>query len=392
MRLSRWLAEVAKRTVPARPLAVARIGAAAAILLELPNTSETLMRLVDPSILHAPYLSGTPRVTEPMALALIGLWLASGTALALGWRTRPAGAVLTATLASVLFLDQQLYSNHLYLMLPVAGLLTVADSGAALSLDARRDGERGWVTAWPVLLICVQVSIVYGFAALAKMNPDFLSGSVVAVYLRREGPLAVPDAWRSLEPMLVLSMLAVCSEAFLAISLWSRRWRPAALVVGLGLHLFITGWLSPTMSLLVFSLLILPLYLPFLEAPPFGRVVVWDDGCGFCGTWVTWFRRFDWLHALRFVPRSELASARLPVAEEEAARALQIVLPSGRVRGGFAAVTRVLEILPISFLWAPLLRLPPIAAIGERVYRSIAVRRRCELPMPGKAAADSRSA
>jgi predicted DCC family thiol-disulfide oxidoreductase YuxK len=390
--MNQWLAEVASRTVPARPLALARIGAATAIVLELPNTAQALMRLADPSVIHAPYLAGTPRVTEQMAWALIGLWLASGVCLALGWRTRLAGAVLTATLASVLFLDQQLYSNHLYLMLPVAGLLTVADSGAAVSLDARRNGERGWVPGWPVLLICIQVSIVYGFAALAKLNPDFLSGSVVAVYLRREGPLAVPDAWRSLEPMLVISILAVCSEAFVAIFLWSPRWRPAALVAGLGLHIFITGWLSPTGSLLVFSLLILPLYLPFLDAAPHGRAVVWDDGCGFCGTWVRWFQRLDWLHALRFVPRSELASARLPISEEDAARALQIVLPSGRVRGGFAAVARVLEILPVSFLWAPILRLPPIAAIGERAYRSVAVRRRCELPLAGQAAVDSRSA
>ena len=390
MRLTEWINRAAARQVPARPLAVARIGAAAAILLELANSAETLFRLADPAVIQAPYLAGTPRLTEPMAWALAGLWLASASALVLGWRTRAAGAVLTATLALVLLLDQQLYSNHLYLMVLVAGLLTVADSGAALSLDGRRDGERGWVIGWPVLLLCLQVSFVYGFAALAKLNPDFLSGSVVAVSLRQEGPFSVPEAWRSMQPMFVLSILAVCSEACLAVLLWSARWRPAALVVGLGLHVFITGWLSPMMPLLAFSLVIVPLYLLFLDAAPYGRVVVWDDGCGFCATWVRWFRRLDWLHALRFVARSQLAPSRLPISQEEAARALQIVLPSGRVRGGFVAVTRVLEILPVSFLWAPILRMPPIAAVGERIYRNVAARRRCELPLPGKAALGSR--
>ena len=392
MSLSSWLSTLVTSKAPARPLAVARIGAAAAILLELPNSAETLLRLADSAVIQAPYLSWTPRATDPMAWLLIGAWLVGGTSLLVGWHTRLAGIVLSATLASVLFVDQQLYSNHLFLMLPVVALLTVADSSAALSLDARRTGGRDWVAGWPVWLLCMQVSIVYGFAAVAKLNPDFLSGSVVAVYLRREGPLAVPDAWRSLEPMLVLSMLAICSEAFLAAFLWSARWRPAALVVGLGLHVFIAGWLSPTGSLSIFALLTLSLYLLFLDATPQGRAVVWDDGCGFCGTWVRWFRRLDWLHALRFVARSELATARLPIAEEEAARALQIVLPSGRVRGGFAAVTRVLEILPVSFLWAPILRLPPIAAIGERIYRNVAARRRCELPLTGERAVGSRSA
>jgi predicted DCC family thiol-disulfide oxidoreductase YuxK len=391
MPLSAWVRGKASSKAPSRPLGVARIGLAVAALLELPNSAGTLLRLAEPSVIHAPYLDWTPRVSAPIAAAAIGLWLASALVFMVGWRTRVAGTVLTATLASVVLLDQQLYSNHLYLMVLAAGLLTLADSGAAISLDARRAGSRDWVPGWPVWLLCLQVTFVYGFAALAKLNPDFLSGSVVASYLRRDGPLAVPDAWRSLEPMLVLSILAVLTEAFLAVRLWSRRWLPAAMVAGLGLHVFITGWLTPTASLLVFSVLILPLYLLFLDAAPESRVVVWDDGCGFCAGWVRWFRRLDWLHALRFVPRSQLAASGVPVVEDAAARALQIVLPGGGVRGGFAAVTRVMEVLPVSYLWAPLLRLPPIAGLGERIYRRVAARRSCELPLRSGAAAESRS-
>ena len=382
---------IAASQAPARPLALARIGAALAMLLELPNSAETLLRLANPAVIHAPYLSWTPRMSEPMAWLLIGLWLVGGLMLMIGLWTRVGGVLLVAGLAGSLFSDQQVYSNHLYLMLPVAALLTVADSGAAISLDARRNGARVWVPGWPVWLLCAQVCIVYGFAALAKLNPDFLSGSVVASYLRRDGLLALPAAWRSLEPMLVLSLIAICSEAFLAIALWLPRWRPAGMVVGLGLHVFIAGWLSPTGSLAVFSLLMLPLYLLFLNVAPEARAVVWDDGCGFCATWVTWFRRLDWMHALRFIPRSQLASADLPVTEDAAARALQIVLPSGKVRGGFAAVTRVAEVLPVGYLWAPVLRLPPIAAIGEAIYRRIAERRRCELPVAARAASEPRS-
>jgi hypothetical protein len=97
------------------------------------------------------------------------------------------------------------------------------------------------------------------------------------------------------------------------------------------------------------------------------------------------------MHALRFVPRSQLATAGLPITEDAAARALQIVLPSGRGRGGFAAVTAVAEILPVSYLWAPLLRLPPLAAMGEAAYRRVAARRKCELPLPARAASEPRS-
>jgi predicted DCC family thiol-disulfide oxidoreductase YuxK len=391
MSLMRPFFAIATSRAPARPLALARIGASLAILLELPNSAETLLRLTNPAVIHAPYLPFAPRMSEPMAWLLIGLWLVGGVMLMLGWHTRVGGTLLTMALAVALLSDQQTYSNHLYLMLPVAALLTVAESGAAVSLDARRAGGRDWVPGWPVWLLCAQISIVYAFAALAKLNPDFLSGSVVASYLRRDGLLAVPAAWRSLEPMLVMSLFAICSEAFLAFALWIPRWRPAALVVGLGLHLFIAGWLVPTGPLFVFSLLMLPLYLLFLDVAPEARVVVWDDGCGFCATWVRWFRRLDWMHALRFVPRSQLASAALPVNEDAAARALQIVLPSGEVRGGFAAVTGVAEVLAVSYLWAPVLRVWPIAAVGEAVYRRVAQRRKCELPLGARAAQEPRS-
>jgi predicted DCC family thiol-disulfide oxidoreductase YuxK len=360
-----------------------------AVLLEAVHSGGTLFRLDDPGILRAPYAAWAPRVTDGLAWILIGLWVLSAAALLVGWRTRLAGAVLTATIAAVLLLDQQLYSNHLYLIVIVCGLLTLADSGAALSLDALPRGGREEISGWPIWLLRLQVSLVYGYAALSKLNPDFLSGSVIASYLRRAGPLAVPDAWRFLEPMLVLSVLAIMAEAFLSMALWSRRWRPAALVVALGLHVGIAGWLEPTYQLLVFSLVTLPLLVLFLDAAAASRVVVWDDGCGFCAAWVRWFRRLDWLATLQFVPRSQLASSGVAVSQDAAARALQLVY-GRRVHGGFAAVGRVLEILPVSFLWAPLLRLPPIAWVGERAYRRVAQRRRCELPWDAEATPTSR--
>ncbi|HEX6139812.1 MAG TPA: HTTM domain-containing protein [Candidatus Limnocylindria bacterium] len=361
-----------------RPLGIARIGATLAILLELRNSADTLRRLAEPGIIQAPYFDWAPRAAEPLSSVLVVLWLVAGLAFGVGLFTRLSGMVLTGTLASVLLLDQQLYSNHLYLMTLVAGLLTVTDSGAAISVDAWRGRGKPSVPAWQAWLLKVQVSIVYGFAAIAKLNLDFLAGSVVASYLRRSGPLAVPEDWRFVQPMMVLALLAICMEAFVAVALWLPRWRPAAMVVAIALHVGITGWLEPTYALGVFSVLMLPLLLVFLDVEPGHHVVVWDDGCGFCATWVKWFRRLDWLHALEFVPRSRLAASGLPVSEDEAARALQLVTPRG-VRAGFAAVTRIAEVLPVGYLWAPLLRMPPVAFVGERAYRRVAARRLCSL-------------
>jgi predicted DCC family thiol-disulfide oxidoreductase YuxK len=374
-----WLRQRLGGQVSSRPVAVARIGVALATLLELPPTALAMLRVATGESLRAPWfdVSGSS-LSEPVTWALIVGWLGCGVAFLVGWRTRLAGVGLALGMAGVLFADRQLYSNHLYLMILAVGLLTTADAGAALSLDSGRHREREQVAVWPVFLLKMQLSIVYVFSAMAKLTPAYLSGSVVAASLRVDGPLAFPQEWRIFEPMFVLAVLAICSELFVGLGLWSRRWRPAAIVVGLGLHGFIAGWLSPTYQLVVFGLLMLPLYLVFLDAARGSRLVVWDDGCGFCAGWVRWFRRLDWLDALRPLPRSGLAGSGLPVTEDATLEALHLVTPR-RVYRGFAAVARIAEMLPVSFAWAPLLRIPPLAALGERTYRRVAAGRSCAL-------------
>jgi predicted DCC family thiol-disulfide oxidoreductase YuxK len=131
-------------------------------------------------------------------------------------------------------------------------------------------------------------------------------------------------------------------------------------------------------DLAVFTVATLSLYVAFVDAPRLGLPLVWDDACGFCGAWIRWFRRLDWLDTLVPVPRSRLAESGLPVTADAAAEALHLVT-SRRTSRAFAAVRGVLAVLPVSFLWAPLLAIPPIATLGERVYRRVAERRSCPI-------------
>ena len=371
------LDQVLDRPSNPRAAGVARVLIGVAALLKAVQTAPLLARLDDPGLLRIPYVEWLPSVADlPMVLP-VGLWMLCAALFAAGLFTTVAGAGLAVVLAAVLASDQQLYSNHLYLLLILVVLLTIGGSGSAVSLDARRGAGSTSAQTWALLLVRVQVTIVYLFAALAKVNAAFLSGTVVAVTLRREGPLAVPIDWRTFEPMVVLSVIAVLTELFLAIALWLPRWRRPAFVTGFGLHVGIAIWFVPTGQLAIFSLIILAPYLLFLDAPRRAAAVVWDDSCGFCAGWVRLFRRLDWLHAIRDVPSSEVQELEaLRVPRPDADRALQLVRGGYREQG-YAAVVGIAEVLPISFLWAPLLRLPPVAWIGHRVYRRVAERRKC---------------
>ena len=336
-----------------------------------------LDRLTDPAVVRVPYVPGQPSVADLPSELVIVVWVVAAAAFMVGAFTTFSGSALTAVLAAVLLSDQQLYSNHLYLLIWLVGLLTLARSGAAISVDSKRGRGREWIPAWPTDLLRLQLVVLYLFAGLSKINPTYLSGAVVATSLRETGPLAIPIDWRSFQLMSALAVLSILTELGLAVGLTLPRWRRTAFVVGLGLHGGIALWFDPTVPLVVFAVIALAPYVLFLDLERRSLTVVFDDSCGFCTEWVTWFRRLDWLRFLRFVPGSDPAELeRLGVPRQDADRALQLVTPDEREQG-FDAVVGVLERLPVSFLWAPILRLWPIRPIGRAVYARVAARRQC---------------
>lgn len=358
---------------------VARVAVGAAAILKTVERAPILERLSDPAVLHVPYFAGQPSVSSVPSELVLAAWVLLATAFMLGLATRLSGSALAILLTAVLLSDQQLYSNHLYLLILLVGLLTMADSGSSLSLDAVRGGTRQVIPVWPLTLIRLQVSIVYLFAGLSKVNAGYLSGSVIAVSLRDEGLLAIPAEWRTFELMAAAALVSIMVELGLSIGLWLPRWRRTAFLAGLGLHVGIAVWLDPTLPLIVFAFIALSPYVLFLDPNPRRLTIVYDDSCGFCLHWVRWFRRLDWLGSLTTVPSSNGAALdRLCVTRDEADQALQLIRRNRRSEG-FRAVVGVLEALPISFLWAPILRLWPISQLGDAVYRRIALRRHCTI-------------
>jgi tetratricopeptide (TPR) repeat protein len=90
----------------------------------------------------------------------------------------------------------------------------------------------GTITSWALRLIFVQISIVYFWAAVAKLDPVWLDGTTIG---RQIQPGAMRDAAEALG-LGVTAKLVIATELFLAVALFIRAlWLPA-LVVGVGLH------------------------------------------------------------------------------------------------------------------------------------------------------------
>jgi hypothetical protein len=255
-----WLEEVAASTAPARPIAVTRIIVGCAATAKAAYLALTILPELGPRTIRAPYWTGVPEVTPTGLALLLAIWTAAAVAFALGWRTRLAGVVLTSAVAGTLFVDQQLYSNHLYLLLILALLLTLARSSADLSLDARRFGARDSIPGWPVTLLKFQLSIVYGYSALAKLNAPFLSGGIILVHWRESGLIPLPDALARIEVMFPLAIAAVMVELLLAFAFWSPRLVKGCIAAGIALHVVIVMTMGDVVDLSIFAALMFSMF------------------------------------------------------------------------------------------------------------------------------------
>ena len=113
--------------------------------------------------------------------------------------------------------------------------------------------------------------------------------------------------------------------------------------------------------------------------------VLYDGQCAFCRKSVELLRRLDWLHQLTYGDARDLTH--LPAgAPLEAARLLEemhVLTPDRQVYHGFGALRWLAWRLPPLWALAPLLYIPGVPALGQRLYLWVARNRFRLVPCHG---------
>jgi hypothetical protein len=175
----------------------------------------------------------------PALHAVFSVMAISGALLCVGWFTRSAAAIFFASFTYVELLDQALYLNHYYLVGLLVFLMVFCRVGTALSLDSRC-GPRsdGTVPVWCYWAFRAQLSIVYFYAGLAKVNPDWMfRAEPLRTWLHtfQDTPLLGP--WvDSLWLALFASWAGLLFDSSVWLLLWFRKTRPVALATLFTFH------------------------------------------------------------------------------------------------------------------------------------------------------------
>ena len=324
-------------------IGLVRIPIGMVCLLDALVTWRDLGILFQSDALRVPHFSWLPTLQASQSDLFVAVWLTSSVCFIVGLFSRTAGVVLVVCFAYRLALDQTLYTTNIYLCGLLVLLLVIGNAGAAVSLDRRRrGGHPSNVLRWPETLLKLQISLVYLFTAIEKVNPGVFSGDSYQKFM--------PEVlWGYTFLHKPIPAAIIVFEIVLAFALWSRRTRGWAFFLGLAFHtaiLFKVGFLA---GLMAYSTMFVGSYFLFVDEGAGSRHLVGPPGL------LKWLRRLDWLRIHHYEPASG---------------SLSLDGASHRLTG-WPALRATLNVLPVTCLWAAVFDLPLVRNLGQMVYKRL---------------------
>jgi hypothetical protein len=346
--------ELLGRPVSMRSLALLRVLTGPIVVLHLrPFLADSLNGRTYQDVFHHAYAAWYPDLPREIYVALLWLAVASAVLMSVGLLTRLATATTFAIVTYNVFLSTTHFHNNRAYLIIVLGVLAVAPCGRELSADAWLRSSRGLVPldrsapGWPLWLLRFECAAVYGASGLSKLlDPDWFGGTVSwqRVSRARDDLELLPDWLVSLltnrDFHTGAAKLVVLTELFIAVGLWRRSTRYAAIWVAVVFHVSIQG----SASVQVFSLLAIAVLVIWAVPATRDRVLRVPAGSRF---WAL-VRGLDWLARFRLEP----APAGSPV---------EVVDRDGTQLHGRPAAAFTLSRLPLTAWFAlPTLLLPSI--------------------------------
>lgn len=195
------------------------------------------------------------------AMALTGMMVMTG------WKYRFAMTTHTLLWTGVYIMQKTSYNNHYYLLVLLCTIMIFLPANANFSIDSRRNPKirTSFMPAWCRYVFIGQMAIVYTFAAIAKLYPEWMNGTFTGSMLRATaneyGIALFKEHWFHV----FIAWAGFAFDLLLVPLLLYKRTRPFALATAVIFHLFN----SLTLDIGIFPYLSLAMLLFFLPAETF---------------------------------------------------------------------------------------------------------------------------
>lgn len=154
------------------------------------------------------------------------------------------------------------YNNHYYLLMLLCWIMVLLPANNYASIDAyiKPKIKSKTMPAWCLNIIILQIGIVYFYATVAKLYPEWLNGTFTAGILNKAAHNYGIDFFRQKWFHIFIAYAGIAFDFFLVPALLYRKTRPFALAAAFVFHLFN----SFTLHIGIFPYLSLALLLFFI--------------------------------------------------------------------------------------------------------------------------------
>lgn len=208
---------------------------------------------------HFTFIEGLPLPSENVIYTIFGLLALSSLFMVFGLFYRVSSALFFALFTYVELIDKTYYLNHYYLVSTLAFWMILVPAHRSYSIDSLifPKIKKTVCDNWCILIFKVQLSFVYFFAGLAKVNADWLlQAQPLATWLPGRYTLPIIGEWLHLkETAFLFSWFGCIYDLLIWVFLWFKRTRPLAYLFVIIFHI-LTGILFPRIGMFPYIMIV----------------------------------------------------------------------------------------------------------------------------------------
>jgi len=159
----------------------------------------------------------------------------------LGYKYRLAIISFTLLWAGSYFMQKASYNNHYYLLILLSALMALQPANAYWSIDVKTNPsiKRISMPQWCKWVFIWQMFIVYTYASLAKIYPDWLDTTVMELLMRgKKHYFLVGDILQNKTLHYILAYGGILFDGLIIPLLFFKSTRKLALILSIFFHLF----------------------------------------------------------------------------------------------------------------------------------------------------------
>jgi hypothetical protein len=200
-----------------------------------------------------------------------GAMAVCGVLVMIGYKYRVAMATYALLWSGIYFMQKTSYNNHYYLLMLLSWMMVLFPANAYASVDAKLNPEikSNVMPAWCRWAVILQLAIVYTYAAVAKLYPEWLNGTFTGGILNKAARHYHVAFFREKWFHIFIAYMGIAFDLLIVPALLWKKSRPFAFAAAFIFHLFN----SSTLHIGIFPYLALALFVFLIPADKISKLL-----------------------------------------------------------------------------------------------------------------------